>query len=304
MRADVEFTALGRIEMALRAVYIVGVSCLSQGVTMYYVYVLARPNNEPFYVGKGKDYRITKHETEARSGHDCHKCHVIRKIWQTGGQVQRYTVFTTEDEDEAFAHEQTLIMLYGRETLTNQTDGGEGASGLKWSDEAKTRHSDRLKRIYASPQLRKKLSEVQSALRTPERNTRTQAALRELWGDPKYREAALIRAKESKQDPEYRERVSRRLQEQWQDPTFRDRVEQSRKDNDFAGKVSAASKERWSNPEYHDQLAAGMKERWQDPEYRERALEGIRNRATPEYRAKMSAAVKAARARKREQGEG
>lgn len=287
---------------------------------MYYVYVLARPNDKPFYVGKGKDYRITKHEIEARSGHDCHKCHVIRKIWGNGGQVHRYTVFTTEDEDEAFAYEQTLIALYGRKTLTNQTDGGEGVSGLKWSDEAKTRHSDRLKQVFADPELRKKLSSSQSASRTPEHNKKVQGIMRDLWADPEYREAALIRAKESKQDPAYREQVSQRLKGQWQDPEFRARVEQSRKDNDFAAKVGAASKERWKDPdyrakkeaenkdrwadsEYRARMSSGMKERWTDPEYQAKIREGIKRRSSPEYRAKISAALKAYHARKREQGE-
>jgi hypothetical protein len=40
----------------------------------YYVYVLARPDGTPFYVGKGKNGRIFEHDKEARSGHKCHKC--------------------------------------------------------------------------------------------------------------------------------------------------------------------------------------------------------------------------------------
>src|SRR5690349_1278384 len=61
----------------------------------FYVYILSRPDGRPFYVGKGSGRRIFDHDSEARSGHQCHKCNVIRKIWQQGGQVQRHTVFTT-----------------------------------------------------------------------------------------------------------------------------------------------------------------------------------------------------------------
>lgn len=95
----------------------------------FYVYVLARPNGTPFYVGKGKRWRIYEHEREARTGHKCHKCNIIRKIWKGGGEVQRYTIFTTIDESDAFAYERETIALYGRKNLCNQTDGGEGASG-------------------------------------------------------------------------------------------------------------------------------------------------------------------------------
>jgi hypothetical protein len=98
--------------------------------TTFYVYLLCRPNGKPFYVGKGKSRRIYDHEKEARGSCKCHKCNVIRKIWRYGGEVQRYIVFTTNDEQAAFAYECELIALHGRGNLCNLTDGGEGVSGL------------------------------------------------------------------------------------------------------------------------------------------------------------------------------
>lgn len=95
----------------------------------FYVYILCRPNGKPFYVGKGSGRRVFDHDSEARSGHQCHKCNIIRKIWRQGGEVQRYTVFTTDDQDEAYAYEQDLIAQYGRKNLANGTDGGEGGRG-------------------------------------------------------------------------------------------------------------------------------------------------------------------------------
>lgn len=96
----------------------------------FYVYILARPNGMPFYIGKGQGKRIYGHEDEARKGHNCYKCNVIRKIWRNGGGVQRYIVFTTDDEQEALQQEKDLIALHGRENLCNLTDGGDGVSGL------------------------------------------------------------------------------------------------------------------------------------------------------------------------------
>jgi LEM3-like protein/NUMOD3 motif-containing protein len=104
---------------------------------LYYVYILARPNGVPFYVGKGKGSRLFDHDAEARSGHKCHKCNVIRKIWKQGKEIQRYTVFTTMNEQEALAYECELIASYGRENLTNLTDGGEGVSGMKHTEETR-----------------------------------------------------------------------------------------------------------------------------------------------------------------------
>ena len=84
----------------------------------FYVYILYRPDDRPFYVGKGCGDRIKHHEREARNGHDCHKCRVIRKIWQGGGQVDRQIVFNTDDEYKAFQFEARLIARF-RQQLTN-----------------------------------------------------------------------------------------------------------------------------------------------------------------------------------------
>ncbi len=105
----------------------------------FYVYILARPNGMPFYVGKGTGRRIHHHEPEAQRGHNCHKCSVIRKIWHEGGQVEKRIVFCTDDEQEAYTEECRLIGLYGRENLTNRTPGGEGGSGFSPSEETRAK---------------------------------------------------------------------------------------------------------------------------------------------------------------------
>ena len=100
----------------------------------HYVYVLCRSNGTPFYVGKGVGNRCVQHEAEARNTDKLsHKLNVIRAIVRRGERVQYCIESTFETETEAHTRERYLIALFGRHDqkrgpLTNQTDGGEGAS--------------------------------------------------------------------------------------------------------------------------------------------------------------------------------
>jgi hypothetical protein len=87
----------------------------------FYVYILFRPSNQPFYVGKGVDDRVNVHEKEAKRGHECHKCRVIRKIWRNGREIKKQIVFRTDDEDQAYRVEAQLIAKF-RDQLVNVCD--------------------------------------------------------------------------------------------------------------------------------------------------------------------------------------
>jgi hypothetical protein len=137
-------------------------------VPRFYVYVLARPNGKPFYVGKGQGRRVYDHEREARNGHQCHKCNVIRKIWRKGGEVQRYTVFTTDDERAALDYEVSMIALYGRRTLCNLTDGGDGVSNPSEETRARMRAAYTRKSPEERAEHRRKLSEAHKGVPYPE----------------------------------------------------------------------------------------------------------------------------------------
>lgn len=87
----------------------------------YYVYVLCRPDGEPFYVGKGVNKRAVEHEAEARRHHpfgesNPFKCNVIRKIIRDG-QAVRYridSVHSPAEQQACLAREAELIRQYGR----------------------------------------------------------------------------------------------------------------------------------------------------------------------------------------------
>jgi hypothetical protein len=122
----------------------------------HYVYVLCRPNGEPFYVGKGVNLRVLQHEAEARTTKSLtHKLNVIRNLHRKGYAVAYRIDSSFLDEVEALARERALIGEIGRHDLkrgplTNQTDGGEGASNP--SEESRQRRRDSLWGDAADPE--------------------------------------------------------------------------------------------------------------------------------------------------------
>jgi hypothetical protein len=93
----------------------------------FYVYTLIRPDGRIFYVGKGQGNRIYNHEWEARRGHKCHKCNVIRKIWESGDHIGKEVVYRTHDEQAAYDYERDMINEIGFQNLTNLVPGGNNS---------------------------------------------------------------------------------------------------------------------------------------------------------------------------------
>ena len=97
---------------------------------MFYTYAHTKPDGTIFYIGKGVKRRAWK--THNRNSH-----------WKS--IVQKYGNFNVEilanwkTEEEAFKHEMLLIDCFKDlgYLLANKTNGGEGASGYKHSDETK-----------------------------------------------------------------------------------------------------------------------------------------------------------------------
>lgn len=111
----------------------------------YYTYIYYDPsrNNEPFYVGKGHNERAWSHLKSKHGGPFMNR---LRKMIRNG---IRPIIGLYSGLEEEFAHllEQELISKFGRKNLgkgplLNLTDGGEGSSGLKMSDETKKKMSE------------------------------------------------------------------------------------------------------------------------------------------------------------------
>lgn len=126
---------------------------------IYYVYILLDPrkNNEPFYVGKGKDKRAESH-IDRDDKHNPLKTNVINKIKESG--LIPVIEYHKENlcENIAFLEEIRLIKLYGRRDLgtgilTNLTDGGEGAAGyIRTEKDQEKWNNSRKKSGYKHPE--------------------------------------------------------------------------------------------------------------------------------------------------------
>lgn len=106
----------------------------------YYVYVHRRASdNKPFYVGKGSGRRAWQITGKSRNMY-------WHRVKDKHGLIVEL-VFEDLTEEEAFDLEKNTILEfeYFDYPLTNMSLGGEGNSGLEFTDEQRLRISDNLK---------------------------------------------------------------------------------------------------------------------------------------------------------------
>jgi hypothetical protein len=98
----------------------------------FYTYAYLREDGTPYYIGKGVGNRAyKKSKREINPPVDKNRIIFLKK---------------NLTEDEAFRHEVYMIDIFGRKDLgtgilRNKTNGGEGLSGLIWSEEHKEKIS-------------------------------------------------------------------------------------------------------------------------------------------------------------------
>jgi hypothetical protein len=279
---------------------------------LFYVYALARPVKKDwriFYIGKGSKRRVWRHESEARRGCRCHKCNIIRKVWREGGEIQRYILLTTEDEQTAFAYEKEMIAMHGRENLTNLTDGGEGPSGRSQSKEERERRGFIMRTALANPitgtAIRRGL-----AMRWVNNNARMRQAqnTKGRWEDGEERARLSERVKAVRSTPESRAKTSAASKAGWENPETRQRrtagVKAARNTPESKAKTSAASKAMYT-PERRAEYSKAITKRNADPAYRKAQSDKLKAYlADPEIRAKrieQMRALVAAQKEKRKQ---
>lgn len=156
---------------------------------------------EVFYIGKGVGNRATacsKRSTEW-------KLAVLRR----GRNVEILAFFWAEQD--ALNHERELI-AEGRAAglhLLNKTSGGQGASGLVHSDDAKQKMAAAARGRPVSLEVRRKLSEVHKGrIMTPEHRQRLSEANFKRFATPEGRQQAIECQKGRIFSEEHRSRIS------------------------------------------------------------------------------------------------
>jgi hypothetical protein len=111
---------------------------------MWKVYILHDPRtNRPFYVGKGKKYRVSSATININATGNALKKKFLQEIKNDNLSPIIEIVAEYESEIDAFAHEKQLIEKYGRiikgnGILTNYSDGGD-TSNSGWVPSSTTR---------------------------------------------------------------------------------------------------------------------------------------------------------------------
>jgi hypothetical protein len=135
---------------------------------MFFVYVdwTTEDHPRPFYVGKGVERRVRR----------MRRNQLHQRIVEKYGQ-RRVVVLATDNEDEAFALEQKLIVEY--KTFMNGDDcwwganltlGGEGSTGRIQTSEERQKHSQALMGIKRSDSTKTLLSQAASGEKNPNFN--------------------------------------------------------------------------------------------------------------------------------------
>ena len=115
----------------------------------YYTYAYLREDGTPYYIGKGKNDRITDKN---------HKIYIPSK-------ERRIYLKRNLTEQDAFKHEIYMIAILGRKDLgtgilRNRTDGGDGRSGAVISAATRKQIGDKLRGIKKTEEHKRKISET------------------------------------------------------------------------------------------------------------------------------------------------
>jgi hypothetical protein len=146
---------------------------------------------EPIYIGKGKPNRPQRHLTLYKNNTNRFYSK-LQSIIESGITPEYKIIKSNLTEEKSFEYEKHFIELIGRiennGTLTNLTDGGEGQSGFKFSNESKLKRSQNFKGVL-NPMFGKSHSEETiskiSKSKIGEPSNRKDMTFEEIYGNDK-----------------------------------------------------------------------------------------------------------------------
>ena len=164
---------------------------LQQMYLHYYIYAYLRKDGTPYYIGKGKDDRAwEQHRINNKGVHTPATSYII-------------ILESNLTEIGALALERRMIRWYGRKDLGtgilhNRTDGGEGTSGIVFTEAHKSKISNALKGIKRPPQSEERKRQVSEKLKGRAKSEETKLKLR-LAHNQNSNPAGAKRSEETKQ---------------------------------------------------------------------------------------------------------
>lgn len=178
---------------------------------IYYVYAYLREDGTPYYIGKGTHRRAW-----------------AKKHGKIGVPKDERRIIICErnlTEIGAFALERRLIRWYGKKCdctgiLHNRLDGGDGASGLKHSEESKRKIGEASKDRKHTEETKRKLSEMKignswNSGRKASTETRQKLSKASIgntnWAGKKHSEETKLKISQSKRGKMFSEEHKQKL---------------------------------------------------------------------------------------------
>jgi hypothetical protein len=140
----------------------------------FYTYAHYRNDtNELFYIGKGTEKRAWKRADRSELWSRITKKH--------GRTVQILAYWDTEQE--AFDHEKLLISCFRDmgKNLINFTDGGDGISGYRHTDETRKKLSENGKKLYSNKEYAKRMAAIRKEQWTKEAREKASKSSKKVW---------------------------------------------------------------------------------------------------------------------------
>jgi len=160
----------------------------------FYTYIHVRNDTSTiFYVGKGSANR-------AYSRYD------RNNLWHKIVKKHGYTVHIVsywDTEKEAFQHEKELIKSYKESgiNLANFTDGGDGVSGYRHTEEVKKKASERIKAFWLNEEYAKKMMQIRKNQWTKEARKKASDSNKKVWTeDAKKKHSEILKAAYSSEE--------------------------------------------------------------------------------------------------------